>query len=68
MVTHSLLNELNVMTVRYAQLIAHLKIPPYPTYYDYYSLAIKFNILSPSKFIFVRFCLQGQWSFTNDRF
>ena len=28
------------MTVRYAQIIAHLKIPPYPTYSDYYSLAI----------------------------
>ena len=34
------------MTVRYAQLIAQLKIPPYPTQSDYYSLAIKFNILS----------------------
>ena len=40
----------NVMTVRYAPIIVHLKIPPYPTHSDYYSLAIKFFILSLSKF------------------
>ena len=40
------------MTVRYSQIIGHLKIPPYPTHSDYYSLAIKFNILSLSNFFF----------------
>ena len=34
------------MTVRYAQSFAHLKILPYLTHSDYYSLAITFNILS----------------------
>ena len=37
------------MTVRYAQIFAHLKIPPYHTHSDYYGLAIKFNILSHSE-------------------
>ena len=40
------------MTVHYAQIIAHLKILPYPTHSDYCSLVIKFNILSLSKFYF----------------
>ena len=40
----------NVLTERYAPIIAHLKTPTYPTHSDYYSLAIKFNILSLSKF------------------
>ena len=35
MVTHSSLNVLNGMTVRDAQIIVHLKIPPYPTHPDY---------------------------------
>ena len=47
----------NVLTVRYTQIIAHLKIPQYPTQSDYYSLAIKFNILSLSKFYLFRFVL-----------
>ena len=38
------------MTVRYAKILAHLKIPPYPAHSDYYSLVIKFNISSLSKF------------------
>ena len=45
----------NVMAVRYAQIIVHLKIPPYPTHSDYYSLPIKFNILSFSKFYLFSF-------------
>ena len=43
------------MTVRYAQSIAHLKILPYPTHFDYYSLPIKFNILSCIHFRLVLF-------------
>ena len=43
------------MTVRHVQIIAHLKYPPYPTYSDYYSLAIKLNILSLSKFYLFSF-------------
>ena len=43
------------MTVRYAQIIAHLKIPPYPTHSYYSSLAIKFNTLSLSKFYLFSF-------------
>ena len=50
MVTHSFLNDLNVLKVNNAQLIAHLKMWTYPTYSDFCSLAIKFNILSLSKF------------------
>ena len=45
------------MTVRYAKIIAYLKIPPYRTYFDYYSLAIKYNILSLSKFYLFSFGL-----------
>ena len=41
--------------MRYAQTIANLNIPPYPTYSDYYSLAIKLNILSLSKFYLFSF-------------
>ena len=56
MVSHSLLNDCkNKMIVRYAQDFAHLKIPPYPTHSDYYSLAIEFNILSLSKFYLLLF-------------
>ena len=54
-VTHSLLNDSKCSDRRYAQISAHLKIPPYPTHSDYYSLAIKFNILSISKF-YLYFC------------
>ena len=43
------------MTVRYGQIIVHLKIPPYPTHSNYYSLAIKFNILSLSVFYLFSF-------------
>ena len=35
MVTHSSLNDSNGMTMRDAQIIAHLKILPYPTHPDY---------------------------------
>ena len=61
MATHSVLPIQNVMTVRYAQIIVHLKIATYPTHSDYYSLVIKFKILSLSKSLisFVWFCLQG---------
>ena len=34
------------MTVRYAQIFAHLKILAYLTHSHYYSLAITFNIFS----------------------
>ena len=37
------------------QIFAHLKLLPYPTYSDHYSLAIKFNILSLSKFYLFSF-------------
>ena len=40
----------HILTVCYAPIIAHLKMPPYPIRSDYYSLAIKFNNLSLSKF------------------
>ena len=43
------------MKVSYAQIIAKLKIPHTPTHSDYYSLAIKFNILSHSKFYLFSF-------------
>ena len=39
-----------MLTIRYAQIIAHLKLWKYPTHSDYYSLAIKINITSLSKF------------------
>ena len=39
----------NVLIVRYAQIIAFLKMPTYPTNNDYYSLAKTFSILSLSK-------------------
>ena len=42
--------KINVMTVHYAQISAHLKIPPYSTHSDNCSLAIKFNTLSLSMF------------------
>ena len=41
---------------RYAKIITHLKIQKYPTHFDYYSLAIKFNILSLSKFCLFSVC------------
>ena len=43
------------MTARYAHIIAHLKIQPCPTHTEYYSQAIKFNILSLSKFYLFSF-------------
>ena len=57
------------MTVRYGQIIAHLKIRLYPTHSDYCSLAIKFNILSLSMFyLFQSVMFEGAKSFANDRF
>ena len=43
------------MKVRHAQIIAYWKLLSYPTHSDYYSLVIKFNILSLSKFYFFFF-------------
>ena len=47
----------NELTVRYAQIYTPLKIPTYPTYPDYYSLVIKFNILGLSNFRLLRLVL-----------
>ena len=54
-ITHSLLNSQNVIAVRFAQSIAHLKIPPHHTHFDYYSIAMQFNILSLSEFYIFSF-------------
>ena len=44
------MNDLNELTVRYAQNNNLLKIPTYSTHSDNFSLAIKFNNLGFSKF------------------
>ena len=43
------------MTARFAQIIGHLKIQPYPTHSDYYNLAIKLNFSCLSKFYLFSF-------------
>ena len=57
------------MTVQCAQINIPLKIPPYHTHCDHYSLAIKFNILGISKFRF--FCPvlleEAKGIYTNER-
>ena len=45
----------NVLTLRYAPIIAQLKILIYPTHFDNYGLAIKFITLSRSKFYLFSF-------------
>ena len=59
----------NELTVRYAQNYTPDKIPTYPTHPDYYSLVIKFNVLSLSKFRFfyVWFNWKRLGAYTNDR-
>ena len=52
-----------VLTVQYAL----APIPTYPTHSDKYSLPIRLNIFQ-SFIYFVRFCLQRQRPFTNDKF
>ena len=47
----------NVMTVRDALIIAYLKIPPYPTNSDYYSLAINSTSWVFQSFIYFRLVL-----------
>ena len=47
----------NVLLVWYALINTHLKMPTYPTHSDYYSLAIKFNILEIFKVFFFRLAL-----------
>ena len=54
-VTNSSLNDLIVLTVRYAQIITHLKMSTYPTNSDYNSLAIQFNIMRLSNFYLFSF-------------
>ena len=51
MITHFSLNDSKCnLTVLHAQINIPSKILTYPTHSDYYSLGIKFNILSLSKF------------------
>ena len=58
----------NELTVRYAQIYTHLKIPTHPTQPDFYSLVIKFYILGLSKFRFfyVRFYWKRLRAYTTE--